>query len=131
MQNEFIYSLQIHHEDVDLFGIVYHANYLRYMERARSLWLAQHGIHQQQAWQQGIGFVVCHAELQFRKPARYGDKLEVVSRILKKSHAAVTYEQLIRLAHDATVICIGQIKIACIDNQFRPRPIPKEICCGH
>ena len=126
MINEFIYPLRVHIEDVDFAGVVYHSNYLNYLERARSEWAEEIGIgiHWQRA--HGIYFPVHSANLIYRKPARLHENVEVVSRIKSIRPASIVYDQYLR-AKDSPdkILFTAEIKIACVDLDLRPTPIPE------
>jgi len=125
----FSWPVRVYYEDTDSGGVVYYANYLRFMERARSEWLRSLGVEQDQLIEQeGILFAVRHVDLDYFKPARFNDQLEVTSRVLDQGRASINFEQIItRLdAGTKTELCRGQVKIACLDARaFRPRPIPE------
>jgi len=75
--NPFKIQVRVYYEDVDIGGVVYYANYLRYFERARSDWLRSLGVNQERmAVVEGVGFVVARAEMDFRAGARLDDLLE-------------------------------------------------------
>ena len=126
IKNEFIYPLKIQIEDTDFTGIVYHSNYLKFMERARSEWLEQLGYGMQWQREQQIMFVVYSANQAFLKPAYVHDQVEVVSKIIDLRPASITFDQHLRPANAADkILCKAEIKIACIDNNLRPRPLPE------
>ena len=76
--NPFQFQVRVYYEDIDIGGVVYYANYLRYFERARSEWLRSLGVNQERlAAVEGIGFVVARAEIDFRTGARLDDLLDV------------------------------------------------------
>ncbi|HEY1991477.1 MAG TPA: tol-pal system-associated acyl-CoA thioesterase [Gammaproteobacteria bacterium] len=125
---EFTWKIRVYYEDTDLGGVVYHANYLRFMERARSEWLRALGFEQDTLREQhAVQFVVVGADLQFRRPARFNAELVVSAVVKKHTAASLTFHQEVR---DPTggVFCSGEIRVACIDSHtFRPRPLPGEI----
>lgn len=126
MKNEFIYPLRIHIEDTDFTGLVFHSNYLRFMERARSEWGNQLGLNLEWQKQHQIYFVVYSAHLLFLKPARAHQQVEVVTTVKEIRAASVIYDQHLRLADvPDKIFCKASIKIACIGYDMRPCPIPK------
>lgn len=128
MSTPFTLPIRIYYEDTDSGGVVYHSNYLKFMERARSEWLRALGYSYEQAQQDGIAFAVRAAQLEFVKPARHDDLLEVASQVIKCGHASLVFEQIIHLANDPTVVfCTGQIRIACLNADFRPCPLPTSL----
>jgi acyl-CoA thioester hydrolase len=103
------FPVRIYFEDTDLSGVVYHANYLRFMERARSDMLAAAGIDQRGAWEAGDGvYVVADLHIRFRRPAKLDDELVVVSTLEKVTAASATIHQRVMLNRevltDATVL---------------------------
>jgi acyl-CoA thioester hydrolase len=123
--NHFVYALRVHIEDTDFSGVVYHSNYLKYMERARSEWLATvgAGIDWQRA--EHIGFVVHSAEVAFMRPARLHEKVEVVTSVTALRNASIVFAQ--HLHSDGApdkILCRATIKVACVDNNLRPRALP-------
>ena len=86
------YQTRIYYEDTDCGGIVYHANYLKYCERARSEWFFAQGILPQQ---NNIGFVVKNMNLDFLSPAKLGDLLTIHTEILEQKNASITLKQTI------------------------------------
>lgn len=123
--NEFIFSLRAYIEDVDNSAMVYHANYLKFFERARSEWVEKigFGIHAQRA--EGIYFLVRYANVDYLKSAKLHQHLEVVSRISEIRKASIVFDQRLRLTERPdTILCKAEIKIACVDQNLRPRSLP-------
>jgi acyl-CoA thioester hydrolase len=114
----------VYYEDTDSGGVVYYANYLKFMERARTELLRHLGYEQDQLLQQhGIIFAVRHASLEFIKPARFNELLQVTAGIKKTGKASMTFAQ--RVMREAEILCEGQVKVACLAaDGFRPVPIP-------
>lgn len=127
----FFWPVRVYWEDTDAGGIVYYANYLKFMERARSEWLRAQGIEQGPLQrEQGIIFVVVSAETFFRKPARYGDLLQVTCEVEKQTKASLTFKQeVIRAGADSSEILVtGTVRVACLDaDKFRPRALPDNL----
>ncbi len=124
---EFVLPVRVYYEDTDAGGVVYHANYLKFMERARTEWLRSLGYEQDALREeQGIIFVVHSVELTFARPARFNDLLEASCRLASRGGATLNFEQQIR--HEGAVLCRGRIKVACLDaTTMRPRPMPAAI----
>jgi acyl-CoA thioester hydrolase len=124
---EFLWPLRVYYEDTDSGGVVYYANYLRFMERARTEWLRALGFEQDAlARDAGVIFAVRHAEIDFRKPARFNDALVVRSTLAELGRASVVFDQTIARAGDAAAaLCTGRIRVACLAQaDFRPTGIP-------
>ena len=124
----FSHPVRVYWEDTDAGGIVYYANYLKFMERARTEWLRFAGIEQLPLQQeQGLMFVVVEASVQFRKPARYGDLLQVTCTVAQAARASLTFKQeVLRDAQDRELLVSGTVRVACLDAaRMRPRPLPQ------
>ena len=120
--------LRIYYEDTDAAGIVYHAGYLRYAERARTEMLRLLGIGQGVLRDQhGIGFAVRHAELDFRAPARLDDLLEVRSYCRSFSRVQFHVSQHILDAVDRRELVRIGVRVACVDAATRPARLPRAV----
>jgi acyl-CoA thioester hydrolase len=123
----FDYPVKVYYEDTDSGGVVYHANYLKYMERARSEWLASIGhpvdkiVHEY-----GVVFAVRHADLDFVSPARLMQELNVHTQLLQLGKVKLCFEQTIY--NDGRLIAKAKIKIATLEqNSFTLMPIPQDL----
>ena len=125
----FSWDVRVYYEDTDLAGVVYHANYLRFMERARTEWLRAAGFEQDVLRERhGVQFVVVEAHLAFRRPARFNDALRVSVEVRGQGRASLLFHQDIRATAGGAVLCSGDVRVACIDaNDFKPRPLPGEL----
>ena len=125
---EFSWPVRVYYEDTDAGGVVYHANYLAFMERARTEWLRSLGFGQRElAEGLGVLFAVRSMELDFLKPARFDDELSVTATIHHLARASIDFRQEIHSASGET-LCRGRIRVACIDaERFRPCAIPQPI----
>ena len=120
--------MRVYYEDVDIGGVVYYANYLRFFERARSEWLRSLGVNQQRlAAVEGIGFVVARAEIDFRSGAKLEALLTVTVRPVEKRRTYVWLEQEAR--HDNGRVCAAaRIQAACVRHRdMRPQPLPEAL----
>lgn len=126
---EFSWPVRVYYEDTDAGGVVYYANYLKFMERARSEWLRSLGFEQDRlSRQQGIVFAVRRVEIDYRHPARFNDALQVNSRIKQRRKVSLTFQQRIIRAADAKLLVEGDIQVACIDqHSFTPIAIPANL----
>ena len=132
MINAFSWPVRVYWEDTDAGGIVYYANYLKFMERARSEWLRALGIEQGPLQRdQGIMFVVVDAQSHFQRPARYGDLLQVSCEIEKWTRTSLTFRQEVARsteAADRELLVTGTVRVACLDAaKFRPRALPESL----
>jgi acyl-CoA thioester hydrolase len=127
---DFTWPVRVYYEDTDSGGIVYYANYLKFMERARTEWLRSHNFEQDALTRnEKVLFVVRSLGIDFFRPARFNDLLQVSSRVVEARNASLTFDQLIaRAGNDGDLLCRGRVKVACIDAEsFRPRPIPRPL----
>ncbi|WP_375381667.1 YbgC/FadM family acyl-CoA thioesterase [uncultured Sphingomonas sp.] len=117
------FPVRVFYEDTDLSGVVYHANYLRYLERARSDMLALAGIDQRAAWEAGEGaWAVADLAIRYRAPARLGDALLVVSRVRHVRAAAVAIRQTVSRADQRLID--ADLTVALVSPGGRPRRQP-------
>lgn len=118
------FGLRVYYEDTDLSGIVYHANYLRFMERARSDMLSVAGIDQRAAWEAAEGtYAVADLSIRYRRPAKLDDDLVVVSRLASARAASCVIHQ--RVMRKLEVLAEAEITVAFLDPQGRPRRQPR------
>ncbi len=121
--------MRVYYEDTDSGGVVYYANYLRFMERARTEWLRALGFEQDQLLERyGILFAVRRATVDYLRPARFNDLLEVRSELAGHGGASLDFSQQVVRVDDGVSCCRGEMKIACVAAEtLRPVRIPKEI----
>lgn len=117
------FVLRVYYEDTDLAGIVYYANYLRFIERARSEWLRDLGIDQA-AMRQDSGhvFAVRRIEADYLRPARFDDLLSVETALSRLTAARIVLDQTVR-RNDA-VLFVARVTLACLDGAGRPARMP-------
>ncbi len=116
--------IRVYYEDTDAGGIVYHAAYLHYMERARSEWLMSKGINlNTYAQTDNTIFVVHKLDIEYRQPALLCDKLIVRTRLIQRERVRATFEQII--LRDECILTIGHVEIVALNNTTkRPKPLP-------
>lgn len=124
---DFEWPIRVYYEDTDSGGVVYHSNYLNFMERARTEWLRTLGFEQDELiTDHQCIFAVHSMQLNFRRPAKFNDALLVKSHILKAAGASLEFKQ--KIYRDDELLCEATVKVACLDtNRFRPRSIPSFI----
>ena len=123
MGQEHHFVLRVYFEDTDLTGVVYHANYLRFMERARSDMLLAAGIDQRVVQEAGEGaYAISNLGIRYRQPARLGDELTVVSRLLRLRAASVDIHQ--RVMRGADILTEADVEAAFVAPGGRPRRQP-------
>ncbi len=119
------FALRVYFEDTDLSGIVYYANYLRFMERARSDMLRAAGIDQRAAFERGEGYyAVAEANIRYRRPARLDDELIVVSKVREVRAASCIIHQ--RVMRGLEVLTDADVTAAYLGHDGRPRRQPRE-----
>ena len=128
-ENIHYFPLRVYYEDTDVGGVVYYANYLKFMERARSEMLRVLGIDQKGMLDynnpEDVSFVVKRAEIDFKKPARFDDNLIVRSEIIDRGGASIVIRQIITKNEEELVL--GIIKIAAIGKDGKPKRLPMAI----
>ena len=122
----FEWPLRVYYEDTDAGGVVYYANYLKYMERARSEWLRARGIEQPELLREhSVILVVRKVTVNYLKPAVFNDELVVTARISSSGRARAEFHQTIEREH---VLTEARIEIACVSAvNFKPAAFPNVI----
>ena len=120
------FPVRVYYEDTDLAGIVYYANYLKFIERGRSEWLRFLGVDQTALKQrEGIVFAVRRVEADFLSPARFDDALEVRTRLTRATPARIVLDQEVWRGEDR--LFVAQVTLACLGASGAPARIPADI----
>ncbi|GGE60330.1 tol-pal system-associated acyl-CoA thioesterase [Actibacterium pelagium] len=120
------FPVRVYYEDTDLAGIVYYANYLKFIERGRSEWVRSIGINQDRMKQdEGLIFVVRRVEADYLIPARYDDELIVETEVIQLGSTFVELNQKVLRGSDTCFTAV--VKIVLINNSGRPARIPAEL----
>jgi acyl-CoA thioester hydrolase len=114
MSAEFRSTTKVYLDDTDAQGIVYHANYLKFFERARTDYLDAHGVGLKGAQDRGFRFVVYSVEIKFHRAAVLGDRLEIVSRAGRSSPFRLSFQQKAIRVGDSIVVSTAKVEIVCI-----------------
>lgn len=116
--------IRVYYEDTDAAGVVYYANYLKYIERARSEWLRSMGVELGElAQNEGVVFPVRSLQASYEKPARLGDEIAATARLVALRRASIELAQTVVRDDDQLFSC--RVQVACVDSvTFRPKPIP-------
>lgn len=125
--NIFSLPVRIYWEDTDAGGIVYYANYFKFMERARTEWLRARGVEQEPLrTEHNRMFVVVDVKAHFRRPARYGELVHVTCEVAEAARASLTFKQeIFRQGVGGELLLNGHVRVACLDAEsYRPRPLP-------
>jgi len=128
MSGEFNWQVRVYYEDTDAAGIVFYANYLRYMERARTEWLRSVGYeHDMLKNTHGILFAVKNVSIEYVKPACLDDLLTVTSFLLKKRGASLIFQQTIKNKNNDLLI-EAEVKVACLNaTTLKASAMPKDL----
>ena len=124
----FCWPVRVYWEDTDAGGVVYHASYLRFMERARSEWLRLQGIDQS-AFKQatGLAFLVREMHIDFLQAALLDDELSVTVEVQQRRAASILFDQMITRA-DGRRLIRAEVRVACVDVlRMRAVPIPADV----
>ena len=124
--DEFTWPVRVYYEDTDAGGVVYYANYLRFMERARTEWLRALGFEQDALREQGYLFAVKNVAIDYRLPAKFNNQLEVTSRISGLGRASITFTQ--QVVRQQACLADARIVVVCLDAAlFRPKALPDQL----
>jgi len=125
----FVWPVRVYYEDTDSGGVVYYANYLKFMERARTEWLRARGVEQDALLRERrLVFAVRALSVDYHRPARFNDLLAVSSRVVEARGASILFEQTVQRDPSAEVLCGARVRVACIDaDTFRVRRFPRRL----
>ena len=118
-------EIRIYYEDTDCGGVVYYANYLKYFERARTEYLEERGVSVAMLRNHGTQFVVVHAELDYRSPARYGDTLIIETKLAAVGQASVTFAHVLRERDSGRLVVEGSAKLVTVDDDMKVTRLDK------
>ena len=124
---EFVLPVRVYYEDTDAAGIVYYANYLKFMERARTEWLESLGFSLA-AFERdhGVAFVVHRVEIDFHAPARLNDTLDVTVEAVDRGASRLAAMQACR--RDGVALTSARVTLACVEStRWRPTRIPRQL----
>ncbi|MBD2797955.1 tol-pal system-associated acyl-CoA thioesterase [Xenorhabdus sp. 18] len=123
----FRWPIRVYYEDTDASGVVYHARYLVFYERARTEMLREKGFHQQPMLDEQVGFVVSRMTIDYRKPAKLDDELVVESEVTNIRGASLTFIQRI-VDCNGVVINSTECQVVYVNSsQMKPMALPKSI----
>ena len=119
-------KIKIYYHHTDCGGVVYYANYLKFLEEARTEYLAEKGVSVKDYAERGTLFVVARQEIDYKLPAYYADILEINTRISNVSGVRMEFDYEIKNQNNK-IICLAKTILVCIDKNFKPKAIPEEI----
>ena len=119
------FPIRVYYEDTDMAGIVYYANYLRYIERARSDWVREIGIDQNAMREDGQVFAVRRVEADYLSSARFDEKLQVETSVQQVTGARVVMEQVVKRGEERLFEAI--VTIVCVSDTGQPARLPANI----
>ena len=118
-------QVRVYYEDTDAGGIVYYANYLKFMERARTEWLRELGFEQDILMEQSVAFVVKRVEMENHAPAKFNDMLSIETHVVELKGASMTFQQTIK-NNQAVILVSANIQVACVNlDTMKPRRLPR------
>ena len=118
-------EVRIYYEDTDCGGVVYYANYLKYFERARTQYLEERGLSVAGLMKEGTVFVVVHAEVDYRSPARYGDQLVIETVVSHMTAASFTFSHVIRERESRRMVVEGSARLAATDGNGKVKRLDR------
>ena len=123
----FHWPVRVYYEDTDAGGVVFYANYLKFFERARTEMLRSMGYEQDQLiTEQKLIFVVRSVQIDYLKPARFNEAIDVTAEVTLAKKVSLNFEQII--TRDGDVLCKGNVRIACLDVEtMKPKTIPEDL----
>lgn len=124
---KFSWPVRVYYEDTDSGGVVYYANYLRFFERARTEYLRQFDIQQDELIKNdNVVFAVRQIHADYLKPAVFNDLLTVVTEVVELKNASLVFNQAIE--KDGQLLCKASCKVACLHaDTLKPRKIPQTV----
>lgn len=127
MSTGFLIQARVYYEDTDAGGVVFYANYLKFMERARTEWLRDLGFEQDEVLAtEGVVFAVSSLAMDFLMPARFNDLLDVTVEVTRLGKASINVGQEIR--RQGELLNRATVKLACVDKEsFAPKRLPERI----
>lgn len=123
MNNCYQNSIRVYVEDVDLMGIVYHANYIRYLERSRTEVLRKHNVSLSELGASGILFAISELSINYKFPARLDDLL-TISTVMKEVKACTIFFEQVIINQHKQLICDAKIRVACVNKDLKPQRLP-------
>lgn len=126
--NIFELPIRVYIEDTDAGGIVFHAKYLHYMERARTEWVRSRGVGLRAGLEDNISYVVQRMNIHYRTPAKLDDQLLVTAEPAASSRVWMSFRQQVLKAESRELLCEAEVRVACIAlDTGKPRRLPENM----
>lgn len=120
-------EIRTYYEDTDAGGVVYHANYLCYFERARTEFMRERGVSVRELHERGFIFPVVRIEVDYRAPARHDDLLRVETCVLEVGKTSFTVGQQVVRAVDGKLLVDGRVTLVCVGPGMKAKRLPEEL----
>ncbi|OGS43810.1 MAG: hypothetical protein A2539_06035 [Elusimicrobia bacterium RIFOXYD2_FULL_34_15] len=120
-------EIKIYYQDTDCGGVVYYANYLTYFERARTEWMTEKGVSVKDLAKEGFLFVVAHAEVDYKSPAKYGEIIKVYTSLVDVKGVRLELSYKIEEKESKRLIVTGKTTLVCVGTDFKPKRISEEV----
>ncbi len=118
------YKVRVFNEDVDYSGVVHHANYLKFVERARIIWFRESGLGLETQKKLGAFYTIREIDIKYIKPARLDDELNIISTVNPRGKTQLLfYQEIYNLTNENTLITKVNVHVVCVNKDFRPIPI--------
>lgn len=126
--NIFELPIRVYIEDTDAGGIVFHAKYLHYMERARTEWVRSRGVGLRAGLEDNISYVVQRMNIHYRTPAKLDDQVLVTAEAVASSRVWMSFRQQVLKAESRELLCEAEVRVACIAlDTGKPRRLPENM----
>ncbi|HVS71627.1 MAG TPA: thioesterase family protein [Chthoniobacteraceae bacterium] len=118
-------TFRVRYVECDPMGFLHHSKYLPYFEMGRTELLRAYGVSYRELEERDVLFVVTRIAINFKKPARYDDELELLTRVIKQTHVRIDHAYELRRLDGNVLLCTGESTIACINRAGQVQPIPE------
>jgi len=118
---------RIYYHDTDAAGVVYYANYLKYLEEARTELLEQKGLSIKTFNDRGLLYAVSQCTIQYKSSARYGETLICGAQIKKITAVKLIFDQTIHEKKTNRLVVESEVTLVCLDKNFKPAPLPEDL----
>ncbi len=118
---------RIFYHDTDAGGVVYYANYLKYLEEARTEFLEQKGLSVKTFLDRGLLYAVSQCNVSYKSPARYGETIECTAKLEKTTAVKLIFHQAIFEQGTNRMIVEAEVTLVCLNKDFRPAAIPEDL----